>query len=139
MTPSSDALAESILRESSTIAVVGMSRDPSKSAAGVPTALAAAGFEIIPVNPHASELAGRRAYPDLASVPQPIDLVLVFRPAPEAPEVARAAVRAGARALWLQQGIVSPEARAIAEGAGLRYVEDRCAAVDRSRFRITKR
>lgn len=138
MTERSEQIAERILRECATIAVVGMSRDPGKAAASVPAALAAAGFRVVPVNPHATELHGRPAYPTLAAVPFPVDWVLVFRPSEEAPEVARQAVDVGARALWLQQGIVSSEARRIAESAGLLYVEDRCAAVDRSIFGIRK-
>jgi predicted CoA-binding protein len=138
VTDRSEFIAERILRECSTIAVVGMSRDRHRSATSVPLALAAAGFRIVPVNPHATELHGHRAYPTLAEVPEPIELVLVFRPSGEAAEVARQAVQVGARALWLQQGIVSAEARRIAEAAGLLYVEDRCAAVDRSILGIRK-
>lgn len=131
----SDSPAQ-ILRHSSVIAVVGLSRDPSKAAHRVPAALQAAGFRIIPINPEASELLGEPSFRTLAAVPEPVDLVLVFRPASFAAAIAEQAVAIGAKALWLQLGIVSPEARQIAERAGLHYVEDRCAAVERARFDI---
>ena len=129
---------ERLLRSYRTIAVVGMSRDPGKAAHGVPVKLAKAGFDIIPVNPEARSIAGLDAYPTLSAVPRPIEMVLVFRPSQFAPEIAREAVAAGAKALWLQQGLVSDEARSIAEAAGLDYVEDHCAAVERALHQITK-
>jgi predicted CoA-binding protein len=129
---------ERILREFRTIAVVGFSRDPSKAAGGIPAALAQAGFDVIPVNPHVSSLLGRTSYPTLASIPRPVEVVLVFRPSEDAPEIARQAVAISAKALWLQQAITSAEAREIATAAGLLYVEDRCIGVERSLLRITK-
>lgn len=127
-----------ILERYNTIAVVGLSRDPAKSAYSVPRTLQAAGFRIIPVNPYADTLLGEKVYRRLADIPEPIDVVEVFRPSAEAPDIARQAVAVGAKALWLQLGLTSPEARAIAEGAGLAYVEDRCMAVERAIHRITK-
>jgi predicted CoA-binding protein len=127
-----------ILERSTTVAVVGLSRHPKKAAHAVPAMLAAAGFRIIPVNPHATALLGRRAFARLEDVPEPVDLVVVFRPADEAPSIARQAVAIGAKALWLQTGIRSDEARAIAEDAGLAYVEDRCTGVERAVHAITK-
>ena len=129
---------ERLLRTYRTIAVVGMSRDPGKAAHGVPVTLAKAGFDVIPVNPAVPSIAGLDAYPTLAAVPRPIEIVLVFRPSEFAAGIAREAVAVGAKALWLQQGLFSDEARAIAEGAGLDYVEDRCAAVERALHQITK-
>jgi predicted CoA-binding protein len=130
--------AESILRAFSTIAVVGASRDPHKAAHEVPAELQAAGFRIVPVNPHASELLGERVYRTLAEIPFPIELVLVFRPSADTPEIARQAVAIGAKALWLQLGIHSDESARIASDAGLLYVEDTCSAVVRSMRRIRK-
>jgi uncharacterized protein len=127
-----------ILRDYAVIAVVGLSRDRSKAAARVPAALQAAGYRIIPVNPEANELLGEPSYPTLADIPGPVELVLVFRPARFAPAIAEQAAAIGAKALWLQLGITSPEARRIAERAGLRYVEDHCAAVERARHDIVK-
>jgi predicted CoA-binding protein len=129
---------QEILEQSNTIAVVGASTDPAKAAHSVPAALQAAGFKIIPVNPNADEIFGVPTFASLDAIDQPVDVVDVFRPAPEAPEIARAAVRIGARALWLQLGLVSEEARTIAEEAGLDYVEDRCMGVERARYGIVK-
>ena len=130
--------AEEILASARTIAVVGLSRDPAKAAHGVPAVLQAHGFRIIPVHPTATELLGEKVYRSLADIPEPVDLVDVFRPSPEAPGIAEQAVAIGAKALWLQQGIVSPEARRIATDAGLEYVENRCTAVVRATAAITK-
>ena len=127
-----------VLLDFSVIAVVGLSRDPAKAAHSVPAGLKAAGFRIVPVNPEASELLGEPAFATLADLPFPIEIVLVFRPARFAPAIAEQAVAIGAKALWLQQGIYSSEARRIAKEAGLRYVEDRCAGVERALYRIVK-
>ncbi len=130
--------AERILREFSVVAVVGLSRDETKAAHSVPAGLQAAGFRIVPVNPEASELLGERAYPTLSAIPFPIELVLVFRPARFAVEIAEQAIAIGAKALWLQQGIYNSEARRIARAAGLQYIEDRCAGVERRLYGISK-
>jgi uncharacterized protein len=127
-----------LLEDARTIAVVGISTDPNKSAFGVPAGLQAAGYRIVPVNPSADRVLGERAFATLTDVREPIDIVEVFRPAAEAPGIARQAVKIGATALWLQKGIVSAEARQIAEDAGLVYVEDLCMGVERSRYGIVK-
>ena len=132
------ASPKEILQYARTIAVVGASRDPSKAAGSVPPSMQRHGFRIIPVNPYADELYGEKAYRTLADVPEPIDIVDVFRPSPDAPEVARQAVAVGARAVWLQQGIRSAEARRIATEGGLDYVEDNCIAVERALHQVTK-
>src|SRR2546425_7879867 len=121
--------APEVLRAARTIAVVGASRDPRKAGGSVPAGLQQRGFRIIPINPFADELFGERVYRSLVEVPEPVDLVDVFRPAADAPEIARQAVAIGAQALWLQLGIRSEEARRIAEAGGLEYVEDQCTAV----------
>ena len=129
---------ERILREFRTIAVVGLSRDPTKVAHAIPARMQRAGFRVIPVNPFAGHVLGEKSYKILAEVPFSVEVVLVFRPSAEAAAVARAAVAIGAKALWLQQGIVSAEARQIAEAAGLLYVEDRCMGVERAVHGIVK-
>jgi uncharacterized protein len=131
---SMDDTVERILTSYDTITVVGASRSPAKAAHSVPALMQRHGWRIIPVNPHATSLLGTRAYPSLAEVPGPVGLVNVFRPSEDAAGVARQAVSAGAHALWLQLGIVSPEARAIAEAAGLLYVENRCLAIEQRRL-----
>ena len=127
-----------VLASARTIAVVGASRDPRKAGGSVPEGLQRRGFRIIPINPFADVLFGERVYRSLAEVPEKIDLVDVFRPADDAPEIARQAVAIGAKALWLQEDIRSEEARRIAEEGGLDYVEDECTAVVASLYRIKK-
>src|SRR6266571_4529932 len=131
-----DALVERLLRTHDTIAVVGASRDAGKAAHQIPLRMQQMGWRIIPVNPYADELFGEKAYPALADVPEPLGLVDVFRPSEDAAEVVRQAVAAGASAVWLQLGIVSAEAREIAEAAGIAYVEDRCLAIERAKFEL---
>jgi uncharacterized protein len=115
---------------------VGLSADPTKAAHSVPAAMQAYGWRVIPVNPHADELLGERVYRRLADIPEPVEVVNVFRPSAEAAEVTRQAVEVGAKAVWLQLGITSPEARRIAEAAGVLFVEDRCVAVERARHAL---
>ena len=130
---------QQILAESAVIAVVGASRDPDKPAHTVPLQIQRHGWRIIPVNPYADELFGEKVYRSLADIPEQVDLVDVFRPADDAVEVVREAVAIGAPAVWLQLGIVSPEARRIATEAGIDYVEDRCLAVERAVGNLTRR
>jgi len=118
-----------ILRDARTIAVVGASPSPHRSSHGVMGYLLSAGYRCIPVNPNCDEVLGVPAVPSLAEIEEPIDLVDVFRRAEFCGGHAREAVAAGAGALWLQAGIVSDEARAVAAAAGIDYVEDACTAV----------
>jgi predicted CoA-binding protein len=127
-----------ILEDSITIAVVGASRDPLKEAHTIPALMLRHGWRIIPVNPYTTEIFGQTAYPLLGEIPEPVDLVNVWRPGPYCAEFARQAVEIGARAIWLQQGIVSAEARRIAEDAGIDYVEDYCIAVARATWALTR-
>jgi predicted CoA-binding protein len=129
---------ERILREFRSIAVVGLSRDPTKAAHAIPARMQRAGFRVIPVNPFIESVLGEKAYASLAEVPFTAEVVLVFRPSAESAGVAKQAVAIGAKALWLQQGIVSAEARSIAEAAGMLYVEDRCIGVERAVHGISK-
>jgi predicted CoA-binding protein len=132
--PDVDALVDRILSAYATVTVVGASADPAKAAHRVPAHMQRNGWRIVPVNPHATTILGEPVYRTLADVPRPVGLVDVFRPSRFTPEVARQAVAAGATALWLQLGIVSEEARAIAEDSGLLYVEDRCLTVEQIRL-----
>jgi len=93
---------------------------------------------VIPVNPHADTLFGERVYRTLLEIPEKVDIVDVFRPSADAPEIARQAAAIGARALWLQLDIRSDEARRIASDAGMDYVEDECTAVVASLYRIRR-
>jgi uncharacterized protein len=123
------SLREQFLRiyaETKTIAVVGASADPSKPAHQIPRYLQRQGYRILPVNPRDGELLGEAAARSLAQVDRPVDVVDVFRPAEEAPEIAREAIAIGAKVLWLQLGIESEEAKRLAEAAGLTVVMNRC-------------
>jgi predicted CoA-binding protein len=129
-----DAVVECILTHYDTITVVGASRAPAKAAHGVPAHMQQHGWRIIPVNPHAEQILGEQVYRTLGEIPEQVGLVDVFRPAWQAPDIARQAVAAGATALWLQLGIASAQARTIAEDAGLLYVEDRCLVIEQRRL-----
>ena len=100
-----------ILEYARSVAVVGASRDPNKAGGSVPEGLQRRGFRIIPINPYADTLFGERVYRSLAEVPEKIDLVDVFRPAADAPEIARQAAAVGAKALWLQATLWDPADR----------------------------
>src|SRR2546422_11011086 len=104
---------QAVLERATTIAVVGASRDPIKAGGSVPEGLQRRGFRIIPINPFADTLFGERVYRSLLEVPDKIDLVDVFRPAADAPEIARHAGEVGADAMWLPDDIRSAEARRI--------------------------
>lgn len=103
----------------------------------MPAGLQRRGFRIIPVNPYAEELFGERVFHSLTDVTEHVDVVDVFRPAADAAEIARQAAAIGAGALWLQLDIRSDEARAIAQAAGMDYVEDECTAVVSALHRIS--
>jgi uncharacterized protein len=126
-----------LLVDTKVIAVVGLSANPDRASNQVAWYLHHQGYRLFGVNPACPEQELFGGVPMLASleeVPEPIDIVDVFRRPEYTPEVARAAVAAGAGALWLQLGIRNHEARAIAEEAGLTYVEDRCLKVDHARL-----
>lgn len=115
------------------IAVYGASDDPARPAHYVPAAVQSRGVTIVPVNPKHQEVLGEKCYRTLAEVPPPIDLVNVFRRAKFCPQVVLDAIAAGAKGIWLQSGIISPEARKIAAEAGIDYIEDRCLMMEFAR------
>jgi hypothetical protein len=129
-----DAIVERILTTYDTITVIGASAVPAKAAHSVPEHMQQHGWRIISVNPHVEQILGEPVYRTLADVPEQVGLVDVFRPSLQTPDIARQAVAAGATALWLQLGIASAEARAIAEGSGMLYVEDRCLIIEQRRL-----
>ncbi|MCP2273257.1 CoA-binding protein [Actinokineospora diospyrosa] len=124
------AVLERLVRESRTIAVVGLSADPARPSHGVATYLRTSGLTLFPVNPALERWEGLPAYRSLADVPGPIDVVDVFRKPEHAVEIAREAVAVGAGALWLQLGVISDEAARVAAAGGLDVVMDRCFAVE---------
>lgn len=125
-----DELIERMLEETDTIATVGFSRNPGKQAHQVPRYLLEHGYSVIPVNPYADEILGQRAYPDIASVPQAVDMVQLFRPSDQVMPHVEAAIEAGARFIWMQAGIANEAAAAKARAAGLEVVMDRCMRVE---------
>ena len=129
-----DTSLKSLLDSSRTVAIVGLSTDPEKTSSKIAEILIEAGYDVIPVHPKATEILGRTAYATLADIPVPVDIVDVFRPAEEAEGIARQAVDIGAKTLWLQLGISSAQARELAEGAGLQYVEDTCIGATTQRL-----
>ena len=118
-----------ILESARTIALVGASPRPERPSNGVMRYLLQQGYHVVPVRPHRREVLGIPCVDSLADIEEPVDLVDVFRRAEFCPEVAEQAAAIGAKALWLQLGLVSPQARAIAEQAGMDYVENACTAV----------
>ena len=115
------------------IAVVGLSSDPSRTSYGIARYLQRQGYEIIPVNPNEKEVLGERAYPTLSDIPEPPEVVDVFRRAEFVDDVVDDAIAAGARAIWIQSGIVNYEAALRARQAGIITVMDRCIMVEHSR------
>ncbi len=122
-----------ILQSAKTIAVVGLSSKPHRASFGVARYLQAVGYRIVPVNPHESEVLGERAYARLEDVPVRIDVVDVFRRAEHVPEIVESAIRVGAKAIWLQEGVVHEEAASRARQAGLLVVMDRCMLKEHAR------
>jgi len=131
------AVIRRLISGARTVAIVGMSADPQKASAFVASYLQHEGYRIVPVNPRGGRVLGETIYPDLASIPDPVDIVDVFRPPAETLDVARQAVAIGARALWLQLRIVNFEAAEIAAAAGLDVVMDRCLKMEHGRFNGT--
>jgi signal transduction histidine kinase/predicted CoA-binding protein len=122
----SDGQMEQILAQSHTIASVGLPRGQDNPAHEIATYLQSQGYRIIPINPNAEEILGEQAYPDLASVPEPIDVVQVFRPSEYVPEIVEQAIRVGAKAVWTQDGIINERAAEIARKGGLQVVMNAC-------------
>jgi predicted CoA-binding protein len=129
-----EADIKSILEESKTVAVVGLSPREERDSHRVAKYLQGQGYRIIPVNPNAEEILGERSYPDLGSVPEPIDIVDVFRRSEAVPEIVEEAIKVGARTVWMQQGVIHEEAAAHAREAGLQVVMDRCMMVEHRRY-----
>lgn len=123
-----------LLKSSRTIAVVGLSSKPWRASHGVAEYMQRAGYRIIPVNPRESEVLGEKAYAALEDIPEPVDIVNVFRRSEFVPEIVAAAVRIGARAIWLQEGVVHHEAARQAREAGLIVVQDRCILKEHRRL-----
>lgn len=123
----------SLLKNTKTIAVVGLSDKPGRASHDVSRYMQSQGYRIIPVNPGCTEILGQKCYPDLKSIPESVDMVNVFRKAEDCMPVAIDAVAIGAKSLWLQLGIVNEEAGQYAKNHGLTVVMDRCLMIDHKR------
>ena len=116
------------------VAVVGMSRDPNKDAHHVPKYLIENGYNVIPVNPTAEEILGRKCYKSLLDVPDKIDIVDVFRPSEHVPPIVKDAITKGAKVIWMQLGISNNEAAQEASKHGIKVVYNRCMLVEHGRL-----
>lgn len=126
---------ENILTTTKTVAVVGLSPDPSRASFGVASYLQKAGYRIIPVRPGGGEILGEKVYGSLGEIPFPVDIVDVFRKPEVVVPIAREAVEIGARVLWLQEGVGNPEAEDIAREGGLEVVSNRCILKEHRRMK----
>lgn len=135
----SDAELKQLLIDSTVVAMVGASANPDKASHGIMRKLQSVGYRVIPVNPREAEILGERSYPSLLDVPERIDIVDVFRRAEDTPAIADEAVTIGAKALWLQTGIVSEDAAARATAGGLMVVMDACIGATHSLLRVPKK
>jgi uncharacterized protein len=122
-----------ILEDCRTIAVVGLSSNPGRASNGVAGYMKRQGYKVIPVNPNEERVLGEKSYPSLADVPDKIDLVDIFRRSEEAGKVVDEAIKVGAKAVWLQEGVIDHEAAQRAQDAGLLVVMDRCWLKDHVR------
>jgi uncharacterized protein len=129
----------SVLRSARTIAVVGLSSKRYRPSHGVAEYMQSAGYRIIPVNPFETEVLGEKTYPELDRVPGTVDIVDIFRRSEFVPEIVEAAIRIGARAIWMQEGVVHEDAAAKARAAGLEVVMDRCILKEHRRLLVSSR
>src|SRR5579859_7166524 len=134
----SDQVIKELLTNASTIAIVGASSKPDRASYGIMQRLQRVGYRVIPVNPHEREVLGERAYASLSEIHEPIDIVDVFRRDEFTPPIADEAVKIGAKALWLQSGIVNEEAAARANAGGLLVVMDMCLGTMHSILRVSR-
>jgi predicted CoA-binding protein len=131
---------EELLLKANTVAVVGLSNKRFRPSYGVAEYLKnAAGYKIIPVNPLEQEILGEKCYRDLDSVSEPVDIVDIFRRPEHVPAIVEAAIRIGAKAVWMQEGVIHEEAAAKARAAGLLVVMDRCILKDHRRLSFSRK
>jgi len=131
--PADEEIRE-LLAKSKTIAVVGLSDRPERDSHRVARYLKENGYRIIPVNPRLKEALGEKAYPDLASIPEKVDIVNIFRRSEEVPAVVEDALLKKPAAIWMQLGVVNGEAAAVAKKQGVQVVMDRCIMVEHGRL-----
>jgi predicted CoA-binding protein len=127
-------LEAKILNKYRRVAIVGLSPDPSRPSHKVARYLAGQGYEVIPVNPHAREIPGKTRYPDLSTVPDPIEIVDIFRSPEAVLPVVDEAVKIGAKVVWMQEGVVNDQAASRARDVGLLVVMDKCMFKEHQRL-----
>ena len=120
------SIEEEILNSSRVVAVAGLSPRPDRPSCKVAKYLKEQGYRIIPVNPSEREILGEACYPDLSSIPEPVDIVDIFRRSKEVPAIVEEAIKIGAKTVWMQEGVINEQAAAWATEAGLSVVMDRC-------------
>jgi len=129
---------DEILKSSRVVAVVGLSPKPERPSYTVASYLKKQGYRIIPVNPQAKEILGEPAYPDLASVPEPVDVVDIFRRSEDVPGIVDEAIKIGAKAVWMQEDVINEPAAAKAREAGVQVIMDKCMKKEHQRMRGQK-
>jgi predicted CoA-binding protein len=125
---------EEILKKSRTVAVVGLSANPERPSYIVVNYLKEHGFKIVPVNPNEKTVLGQKSYPDISSIPVKIDVVDIFRRSEDVLPIVHEAIKVGARAMWMQEGVKNEEAAATARKAGLKVVMDKCMRKEYTKF-----
>ena len=129
---------EEILKFSRVVAVVGLSPKPDRPSYNVASYLKENGYKIIPVNPKAGEILGEVCYPDLSSIPGAVDAVDIFRRTEEVPAIVEETIKIGAKAVWMQEGVINEQAAARAKAAGLLVVMDKCMLKEHQKLRWTQ-
>lgn len=122
-----------MLESAKTLAVVGLSSKPARASNGVAAYMQAHGYRIIPVNPHEAAVLGEKAYPRLEAILETVDVVVIFRRSEHVPKIVESAIRLGAKAVWMQEGVRHEAAARRARSAGLEVVEDRCILKEHAR------
>lgn len=127
-----------ILEKYRTLAVVGLSSKPSRPSYGVSAYMLAQGYRIIPVNPNEESVLGQKAYRSLDEVPEPVEVVVIFRRSEYVPEVVESAIRKGAKVVWMQEGVIHEDAARRARAAGLTVIQDRCILKEHAKRFVTE-
>ncbi|UCF72070.1 MAG: CoA-binding protein [Deltaproteobacteria bacterium] len=127
-------LEAKILNEYRTVAIVGLSPNPSRPSHRVASYLAGNGYKVIPVNPRAQEILGKPSYPNLSSLPEPVEVVDIFRRSEEVMPIVDEAIKIGAKVVWMQEGVINEEAASKARDAGLLVVMNKCMLKEHQRL-----
>jgi uncharacterized protein len=136
-TPDSNPSADEVLaiiRDGRTIAIVGLSDRPDRDSYRVASYLKEKGYRIIPVNPVKSEILGEKCYPDISSIPEPVDIVNIFRAVEAIPDIVEEAIKIGVKAVWMQLGLAHNESARKARAVGLCVVQSRCLMMEHKKL-----